>query len=85
MVESGIGFERVSARNGNDKAWGCCKRGLPNSLAYQTIQDSAVCKTQAGNVFMGCLTARRVAAGTNEMAPESDKHEDAAMDGAVLG
>jgi hypothetical protein len=81
-------------RNGDDKglgkqrlkksAWGCYKRGLP-LVSLQTIQDRAVCKTQAGNVFRGCLTKPRVAAGTNEMAPESDKHEDAATGGIVLG
>lgn len=81
-------------RNGDDKAWesegsrkahGVATSADYHSLAYQTIQDRAVCKTQAVNVFIGCLTKPRVGAGTNEIAPESDKHEDAATGGIVLG
>jgi hypothetical protein len=89
-VESG----RASVRNGDDKAWGSegsrKAHGVSTSadyqlLAYQTIQDRAVCKTQAVNVFIGCLTKPRMAAGTKKIAPESDKHEDAATGGIVLG
>jgi hypothetical protein len=36
-------------------------------------------------VFIGCLTKLRVTARTNEIAPESDKHEDMARGGIVLG
>ena len=80
-------------RNGDDEAWGSegsrKAHGVAtsadyHSLAYQTIQDRAVCKTQAVNVFIGCLTKARVATGTNKIAPKSDKHEDAATGGIVL-
>jgi hypothetical protein len=93
-VESGIVSSALRVRNGDDeargskgsrKAHGVATGADYHSLAYQTTQDRAVCKTQAVNVFIGCLTKARMAAGTNEVAPESDKHEDAATGGIVLG
>jgi hypothetical protein len=81
-------------RNADDKAWGSERSRKAHevatsadyhSLAYQTFQDSAVCKTQSENVFIGCLTKLRVTARTNEIASESDKHEDTARGGIVLG
>jgi hypothetical protein len=61
-------------------ALGCYKRDL-RQVSHQTIQDRAVCKTQAGNVFMSCLTR---ATGTRMNERDSSrvrKHKDAANGG----
>jgi hypothetical protein len=49
-------------------------------VSHQTIQDRAVCKTQAGNVFMDCLT-EAAGARIERGSVQGRQHDDAANGG----
>jgi hypothetical protein len=63
-----------------ESALGYYKHDL-RQVSHQTIQDRAVCKTQAENVFMDCLTEAadvRIEQGSARVR----QHEDAANGGS---
>jgi hypothetical protein len=57
-------------------ALGCYKRDL-RQVSYQTMRDRAVCKTQAENVFIGCLTGTAGTCTNERDSAESDEHDAA--------